>query len=183
MATTTETALSPSSPIISPPPNHSLLLEQRCSICNDPLTLPNTDGSLEHAAILPCGHVFGATCIKRWLEESSHHDCPACRRPILYSKCGHVIEACEIQKAPACVGVEGMPEWCLRCLWGGMVDAEVKVHALRGIKICLPRIWGGMARETESSVDRRIEELRSVWMGEVEDAVKRVEERGVRERW
>jgi len=140
------------------PANQSFLLNQCCSICNDPLSFPNTDGSLEHAVILQCGHVFGAICIKRWLEESSHHDCPACRCPILHAKCGHVIETYEIQKL--LVGDKGMPEWCLRCMRCGMVDAEVK--ALKGIKICLPRIWGGMARETESSIDRRIEELRSV---------------------
>lgn len=36
-----------------------------------------------------------------------------CRCPMLYRACGHVIMACEVQKALQVVEEEGMPESCV----------------------------------------------------------------------
>lgn len=36
-----------------------------CNICNEVLGVERLDGMIEHAAILPCSHVFGSICISR----------------------------------------------------------------------------------------------------------------------
>jgi hypothetical protein len=44
-----------------------------CSICYEPLT----DAPPHRAAALRCGHLFGESCIKRWLQGPSRR-CPQC---------------------------------------------------------------------------------------------------------
>lgn len=46
-----------------------------CPICFKALT-----GSGEHQiCCLPCGHIYGRSCINQWLQQSSHHKCPQCK--------------------------------------------------------------------------------------------------------
>ena len=53
---------------------------QQCHICLSVLgTLPE-DGVIEYAIRLSCTHVFGSTCISRWLQD--HNTCPCCRRKL-----------------------------------------------------------------------------------------------------
>ena len=55
--------------------------ETTCPICNhelDDLWRKWRANPAERAVRLPCGHVFGATCIENWLVV--HHTCPLCRR-------------------------------------------------------------------------------------------------------
>ncbi|CZR54489.1 uncharacterized protein PAC_04373 [Phialocephala subalpina] len=47
-----------------------------CGFCQDPD--PKAEG--DHVRRLPCGHRFHFRCIKRWLDDETHSDCPACRR-------------------------------------------------------------------------------------------------------
>lgn len=44
-----------------------------CSICYDALT----DGPPHRAAALRCGHIFGESCVRRWLSEGKRR-CPQC---------------------------------------------------------------------------------------------------------
>jgi len=165
---------------------------QRCSICNETFGQPRADGSVEKAAILPCAHIFGELCISRWLENSPHHDCPNCRRKMVYSGCGHVIKACDIERAPKSVGESEMPEKCLACCWGGMMEEELRImnerrlleeRALAGMKLCLPGIFGGRSRETVESADGRIEEVRRSWRAELDAAISKFEDNEGRHRW
>lgn len=55
--------------------------DRSCSICMEPYGEPEpTEGKIEHPVKLPCGHVFGYTCIKTWLLENC--TCPSCRRKV-----------------------------------------------------------------------------------------------------
>lgn len=51
-------------------------VSQQCVICLEPL--PNSTG------IIDCGHVFCATCIRKWIEEYDY--CPLCRNAITVAR-------------------------------------------------------------------------------------------------
>jgi hypothetical protein len=165
---------------------------QCCSICNETLGLPRADGKIESAAILPCSHVFGSICIMRWLEtEALNHDCPNCRRKMVYWGCGHLIRPCDIAWAPRCVGEKDMPEKCLMCRGSGKLGAELKLRnerrmleesALEVLRTHLPSVFGGMCRSRVESVDSRIEELRQEWRSDVDALCSSFEEQG-RDQW
>ena len=51
-----------------------------CGICQETyLSGPHA----EQPTRLPCGHSFGLTCIKRWLQSSPKPSCPMCRQHVL----------------------------------------------------------------------------------------------------
>lgn len=55
--------------------------DRSCSICMEPFGEPEpVQGKIEWPVKMPCGHVFGLTCIKTWLSE--HCTCPSCRRKV-----------------------------------------------------------------------------------------------------
>ncbi|KAM0427604.1 hypothetical protein ACHAPT_007565 [Fusarium lateritium] len=80
-----------------------------CDICQDKM---KPQESLVHevlyqpkepphtAVILPCGHIFGAPCIKEWLnscvERQTAPSCPSCRACSLHPGCGHFVRPHEI---------------------------------------------------------------------------------------
>ncbi|KAI5345304.1 hypothetical protein L3X38_013181 [Prunus dulcis] len=47
-----------------------------CSICLDAWT---NDGD-HHISCLPCGHVYGMSCITKWLQHRSSGKCPQCKK-------------------------------------------------------------------------------------------------------
>ena len=54
-----------------------------CMICQDQYGTPNADdGTTEHTIVLPCGHLVGSVCIRRWLSERGSNTCPYCRREL-----------------------------------------------------------------------------------------------------
>jgi hypothetical protein len=55
----------------------SLDADADCPICFDPMT---ADGKLVFCRAA-CGANFHADCMRRWMRESSHGDCPNCRQP------------------------------------------------------------------------------------------------------
>ena len=61
---------------------NSLEPEDRyCTICMEELAVPEpVEGKTETPVRLPCGHVFGKTCITIWFGE--HCTCPSCRRKV-----------------------------------------------------------------------------------------------------
>ncbi|KAH9217627.1 hypothetical protein DL95DRAFT_522023 [Leptodontidium sp. 2 PMI_412] len=75
----------------SPLPSSQPSLPTSCTICHSPFNTPHQDGIFETPSILPCAHIFGSLCIKRWLESSKHKDCPNCRREMRYVGCGHAV--------------------------------------------------------------------------------------------
>ena len=48
-----------------------------CSICYEEYGKPSPDEPAENPVKVPCGHIFGKTCIRKWFEE--HTTCPSCR--------------------------------------------------------------------------------------------------------
>jgi hypothetical protein len=153
---------------------------QRCSICNEALNLPRADGTIEHAAMLPCAHIFGSLCITQWLDQHAlHKDCPQCRRRIVYRKCGHSIRPWELDRAPTPIAETEMPENCILCEedGGGAIGAqlrdirnrmEAEERALEGLKL-LPGLFGSASRSVrETDLRKRVEESRSFWRQEIE---------------
>jgi hypothetical protein len=74
-----------------------------CDNCKVPIGKLNSNGVVEKHALLPCGHIFGNECIKKWMgldaagqpsEARNRPDarsCPLCRRKLVYPYCGHTI--------------------------------------------------------------------------------------------
>ena len=70
--------------------------DRECGICLNPYreianlkkwrkASPSSRGVLESPVRLPCYHIFGSSCIKKWLSPKSeggsqHNDCPMCRK-------------------------------------------------------------------------------------------------------
>ncbi|XP_041998342.1 E3 ubiquitin-protein ligase RFWD3-like [Salvia splendens] len=46
-----------------------------CPICLEAWT----SGGDHHACCLPCGHIYGLSCIKKWLGRQGSHKCPHCK--------------------------------------------------------------------------------------------------------
>lgn len=87
-------------------------------------------------AIMPCGHVAGARCLRRWLR--GHETCPFCRQELVYGKCGHRapprhITAEEMFLIPTTIPEGGaIPELCLRCYKVSLrASAEARYEACR----------------------------------------------------
>lgn len=53
-----------------------LIVNSTCSICEEAWT----ENGNHQLASLCCGHVFGESCIQRWLNESNRHRCPICNQ-------------------------------------------------------------------------------------------------------
>lgn len=144
-------------------------LALQCSICRETLGEPNYDGEIETAHVLPCSHIFGSACIARWLDASPHHDCPTCRRSMIYKICGHPIEALDVSKQPQNVTIEDMPEKCLLCRQGGLWEKRLaflkeRQHAeemvLVGLGSLMSTDFGSRGERSTESVEERIIESR-----------------------
>lgn len=62
-------------------PTHELLKEdQDCVICLTTYGHRMSEGTIEHAVRLACGHVAGSLCLKAWLKRSNQ--CPFCRKEL-----------------------------------------------------------------------------------------------------
>ncbi|KAK8135928.1 hypothetical protein PG984_003868 [Apiospora sp. TS-2023a] len=75
----------------APPP------PEECPICQDPVGIPNPEGTTEAWTSLNCNHKFGTVCIQTWLQDSIDRDpngtpsCPVCRAAAKHPGCGHAI--------------------------------------------------------------------------------------------
>ncbi|KAK7911461.1 hypothetical protein PG985_013942 [Apiospora marii] len=75
----------------APPP------PEECPICQDPVGIPNPEGTVEAWTSLNCNHKFGTVCIQTWLQDSIDRDpngtpsCPICRAAAKHPGCGHAI--------------------------------------------------------------------------------------------
>jgi len=150
---------------------------QLCFICREELGLPRADGEVEKLYMLPCSHTFGHICIERWLASSPNHNCPTCRRSMIYD-CGHPIKAVEISTAPKSTGAYEMLEKCLLCRQEGVwkqrlammeEKQQAEERVLEGLKSFLPTLYGGMCvASTVQSAAGRIEESRERLRQDVE---------------
>jgi hypothetical protein len=163
-----------------------------CDICSEAIGHIRHDGSTEIPYKLPCSHVFGNTCILRWLEVSSQQDCPICRRKMVHPRCGHLIMPHNATTAPPSIPAHETPELCLRCrgevIVGPALRSEyewlqVQEDALRGIQLHLPRFFQTSLPRTGWSVEERIAELQKGFDIVNESAWREFEERERRERW
>ncbi len=62
-----------------------------CPICQEPVGSRTPEGIREGWSMLPCGHVFGDFCIKRYLAITADDQpvCPVCRHAAYHDVCGH----------------------------------------------------------------------------------------------
>lgn len=150
---------------------------ERCLICNEVLGLPRSDGEVEELYILPCSHTFGNLCISRWLEsDSQNQDCPVCRRRMVYRGCGHLIKPCIVKKAPAAASEADMPDKCLVCRAGGVLEETLGMmrarqlaeeRALEGLTQ-LMGVFGGLSRGNATNIEERLTDIRRHWRKQTE---------------
>ncbi|PVH79762.1 hypothetical protein DL98DRAFT_532622 [Cadophora sp. DSE1049] len=160
LKTSTTHTTEPPKPSLSsshPQPKPKPHFPSDCTICHSPFNTPRPDGTTETPSLLPCAHIFGSICIKRWLESSQHQNCPNCRREMRYSGCGHAVvpkalprtmpralelEAQEDVDVDADVNVESeselkavkmedMPSLCLLCRESREMEEVVKMAERR----------------------------------------------------
>ncbi len=63
--------------------------EQRCSICLDDYIKEDGDNKLEVPTRLPCGHVIGSHCLRKWVFPYGDGErCPMCRADCLLEDLG-----------------------------------------------------------------------------------------------
>ncbi|KAK3901494.1 Hus1-like protein-domain-containing protein [Staphylotrichum tortipilum] len=64
-----------------------------CPICQEPVGTRTPEGVREGWSMLPCGHVFGDFCIKRYLAIAADDQpvCPMCRHVAYHDVCGHPV--------------------------------------------------------------------------------------------
>ncbi|TVY14113.1 hypothetical protein LARI1_G009174 [Lachnellula arida] len=142
-----------------------------CCICSEAVDLPRSDGRTEELLVLPCSHTFGSICIIRWLSHSPNRSCPLCRRRMIYRGCGHAVKPYEVARAPRCVREEDMPDLCLVCRGGGVLEEQVRVirerqmavqRTLQGLRTWFPGLVGGVFRvdtvESRIGASKRKEE-------------------------
>ncbi|KAL1842038.1 hypothetical protein VTJ49DRAFT_6108 [Mycothermus thermophilus] len=67
--------------------------DTNCLICQEPVGEPNPEGIIETWSMLPCGHIFGSYCIKRYLCVAADDQplCPICRSRAHHDPCGHPV--------------------------------------------------------------------------------------------
>jgi len=189
MASVSTSLIGPSTTL---PPQLEQSLTERCDICNETLGLPGLNGQIERAVVLPCSHVFGSACITRWLEsDSAYKNCPNCRRRMVYRGCGHFVKPCDVARAPQFVCEKDMPDKCLVCRSDGVLAEQLRLRRerqlaeqreLEGIKIYLPRIFGGLCRITVNSVDSGVKESRDAWRRDMEELCAQLRQ-GDRDQW
>ncbi|RGP77516.1 hypothetical protein FLONG3_4301 [Fusarium longipes] len=97
MSTITETFFPTLMEILKEDPSAVERLNLECGICLEKMTpkTPKPEGylGLDHeAAILPCGHIFGNSCVMNLAKcdhrDGTAHKCPACRHPLQFTPCG-----------------------------------------------------------------------------------------------
>jgi hypothetical protein len=138
--------------IVEEPPL-SFELPSSCDICNDQFKGP---GTVERPTVLPCGHIFGNRCIKRWMQgkrPDSEHEaltasdrggCPICRRKLVYRFCGHAIIPKTLpilrdEDVPVTLPVqivqdeEDMPVACFDCSLRGLPENRRFLSQARGL--------------------------------------------------
>ncbi|KAH6958180.1 hypothetical protein DER45DRAFT_593751 [Fusarium avenaceum] len=83
-------------------------LELTCNICYDTMGTQLGDqfneAGTHGARILPCGHMFGYSCLRLSYEATLDGDmsacCPTCRASVIHSRCRHIHPG---QKMPTCL--------------------------------------------------------------------------------
>jgi hypothetical protein len=164
-----------------------------CTICHETINAVRPDGSTETQYSLPCSHVFGSICILRWLHNSTHQDCPICRRQMIHPGCGHLIMPHETTTAPPSIPETETPAQCIRCrgdsalalvLKRAQERVQAQEAALRGMQVHIPSLFSrAFAARSIGGVDERIAELRKGFAGFHERAWSEFAEKERRERW
>jgi len=110
---------------------------------------------------------------------------------MIYRGCGHIIKPCDVSQAPKCLSEEDMPEKCLICRGGSVLEEQLRrmrerqiaeQRALEGMKLRLPVIFGGMCRGTMQSVDAKVERSKDLCRREMENLCAELQEQG-RDDW
>ncbi|KAI1042853.1 hypothetical protein LB505_001139 [Fusarium chuoi] len=123
-------------------------LSIECAVCRTDVTIFPQDhvveeevGESHKAVILPCGHIFGASCVKRYFDmksqERAHAFCIKCRAPCYHPACGHPFYGepmpCSVPRmafTPHVVGKGGsIDQRCQTCTYKNVIMdiiAEVK---------------------------------------------------------
>ncbi|KAI1169528.1 PEBP-like protein [Nemania sp. FL0916] len=118
----------------------------------------------EQTALLPCGHVFGARCLRQEYSGQRHLVCPSCGFQMTYASCGHAIPPAIVpinsagsvrDTFPLTIPEGGLkPSHCKECRWRAI---RIKLrHALNSeCVICMERKEAG--REHNVHYARHVE--------------------------
>ncbi|KAI0112148.1 hypothetical protein GGR51DRAFT_557329 [Nemania sp. FL0031] len=118
-------------PFISPEGDilEDVIFDVECQICNKRLAItePADEDNIESYTVLPCGHVFGHTCIGLWMDASNQGSCPStcpsCRFVLQHSGCNDYVVLKEINSgsnmwttiSDSIVDEGGLPPVCAFC--------------------------------------------------------------------
>lgn len=98
---------------------------------------PSVDGFSDATpAILPCGHIAGYSCLRKWLK--THHSCPFCRLDLKYELCDHSVPARPVDQANIHDVPRTIPE-------GGQIASQCKECRLRTSINCANTLWDANA--------------------------------------
>ncbi|KAI5926868.1 hypothetical protein F4810DRAFT_653868 [Camillea tinctor] len=141
---------------------HPVRIDLRCQICQCSrlempcCVAPRGPGVLDHPveplSVLPCGHMFGSSCLEKWVSSQEEEEvipcCPMCRFELIYRDdyCGHVlpVQPYDIrlprnQQTPLTLPEGGCePEACRSCTRDQMYE-----HARYVSDLALPEIPSG----------------------------------------
>ncbi|KAM6540302.1 hypothetical protein FALCPG4_002021 [Fusarium falciforme] len=78
-----------------------------CTICYEKVELQHKIAPHESdhtAVVLPCGHIFGSSCLRFWseslLDRGTPPSCPSCRHTTIHPECRHTSRPMEIPLEP-----------------------------------------------------------------------------------
>ncbi|KAM0202997.1 hypothetical protein ACHAPQ_008899 [Fusarium lateritium] len=125
-------------------------LDLPCTICYDTMgvqsseCVPDENGHDHGAVVLPCGHMFGYSCIRHAVEASVENEinvcCPSCRADVTHMVCGHVnlgqmIPTCQedLDRVTLAVKDGKFNHSCIHCY------SDQYLQRLRGLLKSMPR--------------------------------------------
>jgi hypothetical protein len=142
-----------------------------CQICDDSkICLDEKSSSIvdTQPAALPCGHVFGHRCLRKWMRVRDV--CPTCRMRLRHSGCEHKIEPRVLDFESILSVPKTMPEggrvgeYCRGCQLERQEEAEfTSFHQLkkefRDARELLARTGTEEARQSMIVAKKRLEEF------------------------
>jgi Ring finger domain len=144
-----------------------------CLICIHPYHCKNVDGTIETPVMTACGHIFGNSCIEKWLKPENAYTCPLCRFILAYKACHHLIRPVPAfaPPPPPKVTSEERPLRCSNCEAFDMdrliVETSARVDQLRAQKLDLEDEVEGLMENVLTKDGRKtLEELK---VSDIED--------------
>ncbi|KAH6684540.1 hypothetical protein B0J14DRAFT_466435 [Halenospora varia] len=102
---------------------------------------------------------------------------------MVYRGCGHLIKPCIVERAPATVSEADMPDKCLVCRAGGVLEETLGMmkarqlaeeRALEGLTQ-LMGVFGGPSRHNATNTEERLADIRQHWRKQTESLYAELE--------